>query len=630
MEEIEFLTIEAYTAFKNVDRSILKLNSILEPYGYTFIAVGLDQLETQFGDLFHLPPKFESEVVMVLESPELRISHEFYQLLTNSPWGHEVTMDREVFMLKRLEDFEMKIINKTLDPGPLSMVSIEMERFAESLIQQLRLLKTGDIYSIVPFQIVKPTRKIITRKNHRPGAAARGKKFIVNDEDIENLRTRYTPDFKQNQLVDFALSNFNLSYQIFDVKTRFITLMSCLESLLNQGREQITHTVSRHTSLIISKNEIEFQKNYSRIKTLYGVRSTIVHGGTLDANVHQDVLELENLVRCVINFCIASVFTKKELFDALNAKGYEKPDVIRHQTWSAFYDEISLAEFKERALPKIRFKKNVHKDIQSAFAIIEKLLGHSYYEYEFLDVAYAKALQTFEMALKLRYKEITEKEWSSKDTLANLIKWFEDRTSFEVENPNFLKHVRHTRNHFSHPSRYGFAGSAGMHLISTVVDLINDMYEDTNARQERISKRKHLLKVVAPFIQNGAVLRIGGLGLLIYKLQVLFVNNKCSPIQCFLLARPIFDPDGEPSTQITIHFEEHSMLILDGEIRFTMTNGTEATIGGLTPELAKRMEKWSDDYKKNQSSIVKNAMLDHFEDQEFRKIRRVFHFQDEG
>lgn len=133
----------------------------------------------------------------------------------------------------------------------------------------------------------------------------------------------------------------------------------------------------------------------------------------------------------------------------------------RHPVWTAFYKDISPSEFVKKVVPAVDFNKDTHQDVVSAFKIIHRLLIYSYYEYEFIDVAVAKAFHTFEMALKLRYKEIKRKEW--KGNLKDLLNWGNKNHLFEISDQGFLDHVRNARNHFSHPERYGFGGSAALH-----------------------------------------------------------------------------------------------------------------------------------------------------------------------
>ena len=127
---------------------------------------------------------------------------------------------------------------------------------------------------------------------------------------------------------------------------------------------------------------------------------------------------------------------------------------VGNETWKSFL---------ENSVPKIWFKPNVSPDIVNSFKVVQKLMEFGYCEYEFCDIAAVKSSLNLEMALKIRYFELTGEDWKLKGKppkrdLANLIKWFLDHKLFEIEDEQFFYHVRWMRNYWAHPERYGFGG----------------------------------------------------------------------------------------------------------------------------------------------------------------------------
>ena len=53
--------VESYAIITNVEKSVLKLNPVLQPYGYEFVRISLHELYQKFCNLFGLPPDFKSE-----------------------------------------------------------------------------------------------------------------------------------------------------------------------------------------------------------------------------------------------------------------------------------------------------------------------------------------------------------------------------------------------------------------------------------------------------------------------------------------------------------------------------------------------------------------------------------------
>ena len=304
---ISYYTVETYAVFKNLDKSILKANDFLYKYGYQFVVVDLHELEKNFSGLFSLPKNFQPETVLTFGDSDITISNEFHKAFLNSSiFGLNSFFLREIILLKRINDYEQKVINKGVDNGGALQIMGELQEFTKQLVQQLRLFKNGDIFCPVLFQITKQDRHITG-------------KYSVGGRQVTSLMA-YSLSAEE------AIRFFGLFRESLQIKTKYITLMTCLESIFNQGRDQITHTVSRHLALITSKSEQEFQINYRRIKHLYKVRSMIVHGGKVKDDLNSLTSELQNNVRSAINYCLASPHDKETLFDKLNAMGFERPN----------------------------------------------------------------------------------------------------------------------------------------------------------------------------------------------------------------------------------------------------------------------------------------------------------------
>ena len=324
---ISYYTVETYAVFKNLDKSILKANDFLYKYGYQFVVVDLHELEKNFSGLFSLPKNFQPETVLTFGDSDITISNEFHKAFLNSSiFGLNSFFLREIILLKRINDYEQKVINKGVDNGGALQIMGELQEFTKQLVQQLRLFKNGDIFCPVLFQITKQDRHITGKYSVGGRQVTSLMAYSLSAEEAIRFFGLFRESLQTNSLTELALSNFNLSYEIEDIKTKYITLMTCLESIFNQGRDQITHTVSRHLALITSKSEQEFQINYRRIKHLYKVRSMIVHGGKVKDDLNSLTSELQNNVRSAINYCLASPHDKETLFDKLNAMGFERPN----------------------------------------------------------------------------------------------------------------------------------------------------------------------------------------------------------------------------------------------------------------------------------------------------------------
>jgi hypothetical protein len=250
----------------------------------------------------------------------------------------------------------------------------------------------------------------------------------------------------------------------------------------------------------------------------------------------------------------------------------------RDERWSVFTVPDTYQEFcaSTHCIPEIRLKAEVNDDVKGKFRIVRKLLEHSYYEYEFYDVAAVNAVFTFEMALNLRYTEITKEKW--RKNLEKLIEWFNSRSYFEVYNPGFLEYIRQVRNNFAHQQGNHFAGPMKRHHIEYSINLINDLYEDPQLRIERMTLMRELEAKIKAINTKGLKIWFNdGSSQLAYMARPIFVNNKLSPNEIYFLFSPLFympkplehgrlyDAPTIGITANTVKYEENAIIFQDVE-----------------------------------------------------------------
>jgi hypothetical protein len=335
---VDHYWVETYALFTNVDEQILKFNTIVEPLGYTFIAVNLTDIERNFSALLSLPAKYESNAKISISGRAGFLTNEFYEALMNNPnFGVNLLSHGRAILLKRTEDYKQDIIEDRsglsvidLDTSPMFKASQELHEFLEDLILNFRLIKTGDPDYLFQFQITKESRRVVSRKSRANGRQFNVRTFDFSALELTELKLRMQSGMaskvRVNELTQLALSNFILSYEIIDLKTRFVTLTTALESLFNNAKGEITHVISRHLALIVSTNKPEFASNYKHVKKLYAIRTSLVHGAPTPKDLVSRLQELEDYVRKAINYCIqldpSEVPTAAILFEWLNAAGY--------------------------------------------------------------------------------------------------------------------------------------------------------------------------------------------------------------------------------------------------------------------------------------------------------------------
>lgn len=303
----------------------------------------------------------------------------------------------------------------------------------------------------------------------------------------------------------------------------------------------------------------------------------------------------------------------------------------RHKTWDAFYNDISLQDFVDQKIPKIRFKKEVNSEVKNAFEIVHKLLVHSYFEYLFIDIAVTRALHVFEMALKIRFRELNSgKDWPKKAPLVQLINWFRDRNYFEIDNPEFFKHIRDRRNYLSHPTGHHFGGAVGLPWITTALDLINDLYEDLNLRAERKALEKKFIEELSLFLQNGIKYSYLDDVAYIYSHGPVVVNNRTKIAEYAFGLLPMFDHTSFEAKAPLIICMNQGLDAKEREVKLIDTEGNQLILTNDLSELEREeIKEFKKELQLNESMNAQHQMLIFDTEKNLLAIRRDFLFKDD-
>lgn len=329
MENTVVHELESYALFQDADSSVLKLNATLEKYGYHFICVNLNEFESNFSHVVGLEKGFISKSKSELAQIGVSVATEIIEnirALYGIDFFMQVLKNNEIILLKKIENDKQIVVDNKID-GTDNVKGLKLlQAFSNSLLTQLRLLEQGPVYASNLFQIRKEQRFIVSNLFGPHKQSLNIGTYSIDDHDVEEFKKTFVPEFKPNLLVELAINNYNLCYDITDLKIRFTILMMCLESLFNHGFDQISHTTSRHLSIIISSTDEEFQKNYGRIKKLYDIRSKIVHGAKFkeEKDLYLYTTDLYELVRTAIKYCLPLEMNREDLFKKLNAMGFSK------------------------------------------------------------------------------------------------------------------------------------------------------------------------------------------------------------------------------------------------------------------------------------------------------------------
>ncbi|MEM6517516.1 MAG: hypothetical protein AAF688_15145, partial [Bacteroidota bacterium] len=284
-----------------------------KPFDYKFIEIKLSELKSHYYELFLPKTKIPVEDSV------------FTEVYENHLFGRDFPFSKRViYMLVNNKPIKFEYIDNHYLGDDSWQLAGATQRFKEELIRKLRLFKEGDIYSPAQFTITDNERELFHFSYSSFQRVTNWRQYEIEDSELENLEIHLKKDLVSNDLTKIAETYFANSYEVNDFKIKFINLITALESLFNRSNNQISQILSRHLAVLISNDKESFQENYRRIKKLYGIRSKLVHGQTIETkeSIENLVDEMYTLTRVALIKCMELNLTKDELFEELNSKGY--------------------------------------------------------------------------------------------------------------------------------------------------------------------------------------------------------------------------------------------------------------------------------------------------------------------
>ncbi|WP_343635213.1 hypothetical protein [Fluviicola sp.] len=243
---------------------------------------------------------------------------------------------------------------------------------------------------------------------------------------------------------------------------------------------------------------------------------------------------------------------------------YYTPDPI----WLTDLKIENQDDYVKKYVIKGNFHSGVHEDVINSFKTVEYLMAHAYYHWQMYDQVLAKLLSIFEMAVKLRSKELDnplqyqDRSDETKDKeLWRLIK--------ELKNfgyPGFvirdLHWLRKLRNQESHPDGHHFAGAIKKVAIMPGINIINRLFLDPNKLTLQINNDTQMRRDKNIFSNNVFIHSYDGKKILVHGLEFL-QNIELESTNCeYWKANPI----------LTDTYESFSRGSFGSPFRFFLTN----------------------------------------------------------
>lgn len=290
-----------------------------------------------------------------------------------------------------------------------------------------------------------------------------------------------------------------------------------------------------------------------------------------------------------------------------------KMNLLKSEIWNV-YNIDSLVSFNEKFVSNIVIHNNCPEDVRAELETAKKLILHSYYEYEFLDIALTHTIFTLEKALRLKWLNIHKSD--TKKTLQNLIDWFFDNGYFETYNVKPLHQLRDIRNGKVHETIKSLGGALFIQKIKSATRFIYDLYEDEVKRKQRKEDIENIIKLLEQIDKDGCILELNNKRYIIFKIIPLFLNNKKVNNILHIACIPIFDLEKISDGKNSILPIELSLL--DWEIINSYLKGIDISsnqailITSIDEKNKERFLKWRDELDKLADKELLLSYLEYF------------------
>jgi hypothetical protein len=270
--------------------------------------------------------------------------------------------------------------------------------------------------------------------------------------------------------------------------------------------------------------------------------------------------------------------------------------------WSAF-SEYTWESFQETCVPKVPLISTVHPEVHKQYRAIRKLIAHSYFEYEFFDIAAGQMTMLVEMAMVWKYEQLTGEPWQRKTKkgekrrdLKNLFDWLTQNGHFSTTFPTDTNFLRQVRNYYAHPKKHAFSGGTHLKSIIHLIHFINELYDSNVVTGNRLSE-----PIASWLTLNEAkrkVLKFPSGQLLLSAIFLAFIDLSNAVPQYYFAAFPLFDINKIDRSSRHIPATMYVLQVSDLKIDSSSLSGTDFSSGNAVsiefaePPISKFINDW--------------------------------------
>ena len=191
------------------------------------------------------------------------------------------------------------------------------------ILTKLRLWKEGSIrVPISAFYYIYANQVILVSMSEDP-LHCENRLYHLEEEEITRLnqflKRAQTPKQPYLQL---ALETFEQTFRVVQNELEFLSLMICLEALLNDGASELRYKLARSTAVLLGESRTDAETIFKNVKQLYDKRSMLVHSGSKKTLTVSDTLLLRTYVRGILRKLVPLDRKKEDIAAGLTCLGF--------------------------------------------------------------------------------------------------------------------------------------------------------------------------------------------------------------------------------------------------------------------------------------------------------------------
>jgi len=284
-------------------------------------------LQIEFGDDFHIQEWPTDKFVSFCE--KLFVEDAWFKLENEWGYGHaRQSRQKHVYVVvKEYKDFPNPYDKNDDSPDKwhmrLAFEDIE-NSYLNDKITKLRLCAEGSINLCAQYYYRENKGEIDMESASEEMLFCESRLFKIKKSELNKINAFLkTPPLRpKHTYVRFALENFLESYRVAHIELEFVISMIALETLFNDGKQELRYKISRSCAVLLGKTKNDSKEIYKNLRELYDKRSTLVHTGDKSTVNQTDALRLKAYVRRSLFKILGLNLTKQDLAMKLTEHGF--------------------------------------------------------------------------------------------------------------------------------------------------------------------------------------------------------------------------------------------------------------------------------------------------------------------